>query len=168
MARKNKRAGAAPLSYPESRSERYLANIAGILDDKPAAPFTREERYLDAISSRISDLSARPTFTITAGEYNLQIGFGTATSATDMLIPITTPPLAKIPHFDADEIAELMIGKTVPVVKGNATLSAYFCDPASGYGMLYLTGLTGLDTGATYRVVVAAGKTLTFDASYTE
>lgn len=50
MARKKKNAGSAPLTAPETREERYLAKIAGLVDTKPEYPFTRIERYLDAIA----------------------------------------------------------------------------------------------------------------------
>lgn len=61
MARKNKKAGAAPLTSPQTREELYLANIAGLVNTKPEYPFTRTERYLDAISSGTSGLSDRVT-----------------------------------------------------------------------------------------------------------
>ena len=53
MARKKKTVSATPLTAPETREEHYLANIAGLVDTKPAAPFNRVERYLDTISSGI-------------------------------------------------------------------------------------------------------------------
>lgn len=61
MARKNRNAGAAPLTSPQTREEIYLANIAGLVATKPAYPYTRTERYLDAISSGTSGLAARVT-----------------------------------------------------------------------------------------------------------
>lgn len=61
MARKNKKAGAAPLTSPQTREEMYLANIAGLVNTKPEYPFTRTERYLDAISSGTSGLADRVT-----------------------------------------------------------------------------------------------------------
>ena len=61
MARKNRNAGAAPLTAPQTREERYLANIAGLVATKPAYPFTRTERYLDSISSSTSGLADRVT-----------------------------------------------------------------------------------------------------------
>ena len=61
MARKNRNAGAAPLTSPQTREERYLANIAGLVATKPAYPFTRTERYLDSISSSTSGLADRVT-----------------------------------------------------------------------------------------------------------
>lgn len=39
------------LTSPQTREERYLANIAGLVDTKPSAPFSRLERYLDAIAT---------------------------------------------------------------------------------------------------------------------
>lgn len=38
------------LTSPQTRQERYLANIAGLVATKPEYPFTRLERYLDAIA----------------------------------------------------------------------------------------------------------------------
>lgn len=61
MARKNKKAGASPLTSPQTREEMYLANIAGLVNTKPEYPFTRTERYLDAISSGTSGLADRVT-----------------------------------------------------------------------------------------------------------
>lgn len=40
------------LSSPRSRTERYLAKIAGLNDSMPASPFSRLERYLEAIALR--------------------------------------------------------------------------------------------------------------------
>lgn len=67
MARKNKKAGAAPLTSPQTREEIYLANIAGLADTKPAYPFTRTERYLDAICSRIDNEGLTEQYTIQPG-----------------------------------------------------------------------------------------------------
>lgn len=61
MARKNRNAGATPLTSPQTREEIYLANIAGLVAAKPQYPFTRTERYLDAISSSTSGLADRVT-----------------------------------------------------------------------------------------------------------
>lgn len=74
MARKNRNAGASPLTSPQTREEMYLANIAGIVATKPAYPFTRTERYLDAISSGTSGLADRVT-ALETGKLNV-IGKG--------------------------------------------------------------------------------------------
>lgn len=74
MARKNRKAGAAPLTSPQTREEMYLANIAGLVATKPAYPFTRTERYLDAISSGTSGLADRVT-ALETGKLNV-IGKG--------------------------------------------------------------------------------------------
>ena len=74
MARKNRNAGATPLTSPQTREEIYLANIAGLVAAKPQYPFTRTERYLDAISSSTSGLADRVT-ALETGKLNV-IGKG--------------------------------------------------------------------------------------------
>ena len=46
----------ADLAQPQTRTERYLAKIAGIIESAPEAPFTRLERYLELIAGKTSEI----------------------------------------------------------------------------------------------------------------
>lgn len=58
MARKK---NTSDLTTPRSRTEEYLAKIAGLSDTMPEAQFSRLERYLKAIADRIDASGFTPT-----------------------------------------------------------------------------------------------------------